>query len=143
MEQMGLGWKNSFGTGMGDDTITSGLEGAWTATPTTWDNSYFDTLFGHEWELTESGWMQAVDPHRRGRLHGRADAHDPSRKHAPMMLTTDIALRTDPIYEPIARRFHENPDQFADAFARAWFKLTHRDMGPRTRYLGPTSRPRT
>ena len=138
MEQMGLGWKNSFGTGMGDDTITSGLEGAWTATPTTWDNSYFDTLFGHEWELTESpGGCKQWTPTDAADCTDVPDAHDPSRKHAPMMLTTDIALRTDPIYEPIARRFHENPDQFADAFARAWFKLTHRDMGPRTRYLGP------
>ena len=138
IEQMGLGWKNSFGTGMGDDTITSGLEGAWTATPTTWDNSYFDTLFGHEWELTESpGGCKQWTPTDAADCTDVPDAHDPSRKHAPMMLTTDIALRTDPIYEPIARRFHENPDQFADAFARAWFKLTHRDMGPRARYLGP------
>ncbi len=138
IEQMGLGWKNSFGTGVGDDTISSGLEGAWTATPTNWDNTFFDTLFGYEWQLTESpaGAKQWIptDPAARATV---PDAQDPNKTHAPMMLTTDLALRMDPIYEPIARRFQENPDQFADAFARAWFKLTHRDMGPTARYLGP------
>jgi catalase-peroxidase len=138
IEQMGLGWKNSFGTGVGDDTISSGLEGAWNPTPIEWDNSYFDTLFGYEWELTESpaGCKQwtPTDPSAATTV---PDAHDATKTHAPMMLTTDLALRTDPIYEPISRRFHENPQEFADAFARAWFKLTHRDMGPRDRYLGP------
>ena len=137
MEAMGLGWKNSLRTGVGNDTISSGLEGAWTATPTTWDNSFFDTLFGYEWELTESpaGCKQwtPTDPLA---LTTVPDAHDATKTHAPMMLTTDLALRMDPIYEPIARRFHEHPDEFADAFARAWFKLTHRDMGPRSGYLG-------
>jgi len=138
IEQMGLGWKNDFGTGKGVDTTTSGLEGAWTATPTTWDNSYFDTLFGYEWELTESpaGAKQwtPTNPEAQGTV---PDAHDPSRTHAPMMSTADMALRMDPVYEPISRRFHENPDEFADAYARAWFKLLHRDMGPVSRYLGP------
>ena len=138
IEQMGLGWKNSFGTGKGVDTTTSGIEGAWTPTPTTWDNSYFDMLFGYEWELTESPagakqWV-ASNPEAQDIV---PDAHDPSRRHAPMMTTADMALRMDPIYEPISRRFHENPAEFADAFARAWFKLTHRDMGPIARYLGP------
>ncbi|MEX2293513.1 MAG: catalase/peroxidase HPI [Acidimicrobiales bacterium] len=138
MEQMGLGWKNSFGTGKGADTTTSGLEGAWTPTPITWDNSYFDTLFGYEWELTDSPagakqWTPS-NPEAQGTV---PDAHDPSRSHAPMMSTADMALRMDPVYEPISRRFHEHPDEFADAFARAWFKLTHRDMGPVARYLGP------
>jgi catalase-peroxidase len=137
IEEMGLGWKNSFGTGKGGDTITSGLEGAWTPTPIQWDNSYFDTLFGYDWELTESpaGCKQwtPTDPAAKTTV---PDAHDASKTHAPMMLTTDLALRMDPIYEPISRRFHENPAEFADAFARAWFKLTHRDMGPRGRYLG-------
>ncbi len=138
LQEMGLGWKNSFGTGQGDDTITSGLEGAWTPTPTTWDNSYFDTLFGYEWEKTKSpaGAVQWIptDPAAATTV---PDPHDPSKTHAPVMLTTDIALITDPIYEPISRRFHENPEEFADAFSRAWFKLIHRDMGPRPRYLGP------
>ena len=138
IEQMGLGWKNDFGTGKGVDTTTSGLEGAWTATPTTWDNSYFDTLFGYEWDLTESpaGAKQwtPTNPEAQGTV---PDAHDPSRTHAPMMSTADMALRMDPVYEPISRRFHENPDEFADAYARAWFKLLHRDMGPVSRYLGP------
>ena len=138
IEQMGLGWKNSFGTGKGVDTTTSGIEGAWTPTPITWDNSYFDMLFGYEWELTESPagakqWV-ASNPEAQGIV---PDAHDPSRTHAPMMTTADMALRMDPIYEPISRRFHENPAEFADVFARAWFKLTHRDMGPVARYLGP------
>tara|TARA_B100001059_G_scaffold162337_1_gene161903 strand:- start:486 stop:2678 length:2193 start_codon:yes stop_codon:yes gene_type:complete len=137
IEQMGLGWKNSFGTGSGDDTISSGLEGAWNSTPTTWDNNYFDTLFGHEWELTESpAGCKQWTPKDASASNTVSSAHDENRTHAPMMLTTDLALRMDPIYEPISRRFHENPQEFADAFARAWFKLTHRDMGPRARYLG-------
>ncbi|MGF6609637.1 catalase-peroxidase [Paraburkholderia sp. WSM4175] len=136
LEAQGLGWRNSFGTGRGGDTITSGIEVTWTATPTQWDMSYFQSLFGHEWELTKSPaganqWVakdaQATYPH----------AHDPSKKVLPTMLTTDLSLRLDPIYEKISRRFMDNPDEFADAFARAWFKLTHRDMGPRARYLGP------
>jgi len=138
IEQLGYGWKNSFGTGKGVDTTTSGIEGAWTRTPTTWDNTYFDTLFGNEWELTLSpaGAKQwtPVNPEAQGTV---PDAHDPSRTHAPMMTTADLALRVDPVYEPISRRFHENPAEFADTFARAWFKLTHRDMGPIARYLGP------
>ncbi len=136
MEQMGLGWKNQHGTGVGFDTTTSGIEGAWTPTPITWDNSYFDTLFGHEWELTTSpaGAKQWTAPTAAGTV---PDAHDPSVTHAPMMTTADMALRMDPIYEPISRRFHENPQEFADVFARAWFKLCHRDMGPIVRYLGP------
>ncbi len=137
LEEQGLGWKNSFGSGRGGDTITSGLEGAWTPTPVTWDNSYFETLFGYDWDLTKSpaGAQQWVptDPSAADTV---ADAHDPSMTHAPIMLTTDLALRMDPIYEPISRRFHENPGEFADAFAKAWYKLTHRDMGPRTRCLG-------
>jgi catalase-peroxidase len=135
---MGLGWKNSYGAGRGGDTITSGLEGAWTPTPVTWDNSYFETLFRYEWDLTKSpaGAFQWVptDPAAAGTV---PDAHDPSKRHAPVMLTTDLALRMDPSYGPISRRFYENPQEFADAFAKAWFKLTHRDMGPITRYLGP------
>jgi len=138
MEQMGLGWKNAFGTGKGVDTTTSGIEGAWTPTPTIWDTSYFDGLFGYDWELTESpaGAKQwtPLDFDARGTV---PDAHDPSRTHAPMMTTADMALRMDPVYEPISRRFHEHPEELADAFARAWFKLTHRDMGPVVRYLGP------
>jgi catalase-peroxidase len=138
IQQMGLGWKNSFGTGDGDDTITSGLEGAWTPTPITWDNSYFDTLFGYEWELTTSpAGAKQWKPAGGAAADAVPDPHDPSKRHAPVMFTTDLALRMDPIYEPISRRFHENPAEFADAFARAWFKLTHRDMGPKSRYLGP------
>jgi len=135
--EQGLGWKNSLGSGKGVDTITSGIEGAWTPTPTTWDNSFFDTLFGYEWELTKSpaGAHQWI-PKDGAAADAVPDAHDPSKRHAPIMTTADMALRMDPIYEPISRRFHENPDQLADAFARAWFKLTHRDMGPRARYLG-------
>ena len=138
MQAMGLGWKNAFGTGKGVHTITSGLEGAWTPTPTTWDNSYFDTLFGFEWQLTKSPagahqWIP-TDPAAASLV---ADAHDPARRHAPVMLTSDVALRADPIYDPISRHFHQNPAELADAFARAWFKLTHRDMGPRALYLGP------
>ncbi len=138
IEEQGLGWRNSFGSGKGGDAITSGLEGAWTATPTQWDNSYFDTLFGHEWELTKSpaGAHQWI-PKDGAAADTVPDAHDPAKRHAPVMTTADMAMRMDPIYEPIARRFHKNPDEFADAFARAWFKLTHRDMGPTTRYLGP------
>ena len=136
--EQGLGWTNAYGSGKAGDTITSGLEGVWTPTPVTWDNSFFDTLFGYEWELTKSpaGANQWV-PKDGGGADSVPDAHDPSKKHTPVMLTTDLALRMDPIYEPISRRFHANPDEFADAFARAWFKLTHRDMGPVARYLGP------
>ena len=138
LEEMGLGWKNSHGTGKGGDTITSGLEGAWTPTPVTWDNSYFETLFRYEWDLTKSpaGAFQWV-PTDPAAATAVPDAHDPSKRHAPVMLTTDLALRMDPIYGPISRRFYENPKEFADAFAKAWFKLTHRDMGPIQRYLGP------
>jgi len=137
LEQMGLGWRNSLGTGMGDDTITSGLEGAWTPTPVTWDTSFFDTLFGYEWELSTSpaGAHQWV-PTDPAAASAVPDPHDATKRHAPVMLTTDLALRMDPVYEPISRRFHADPAAFADAFARAWFKLTHRDMGPRSRYLG-------
>ena len=138
LEEQGLGWKNRFGTGKGVHTITSGLEGAWTPTPIEWDNSYFDTLFGYEWTLVKSpaGAHQWI-PANGAAADAVPDAHDPSRRHAPMMATTDIALRADPLYEAVSRRFHANPELFADAFARAWFKLTHRDMGPRVRYLGP------
>ena len=138
IEQQGMGWKSSFGSGKAGDAITSGIEGAWTHTPTTWDNSYFDTLFGYEWELTRSpagAWQWK--PANGAGSDTVPDAHDPDKRHAPMMTTADMAMRMDPIYESISRRFHENPDEFADAFARAWFKLTHRDMGPRARYLGP------
>jgi len=138
IEEQGLGWKSNFGSGKGKDTITSGLEGAWTPTPIKWDNSFFETLFGYDWDLVKSpagAWQWVpTDPAAADTV---PDAHDPSKKHAPIMLTTDLALRMDPIYEPISRRFLENPDEFTDAFARAWFKLTHRDMGPKTRYLGP------
>ncbi|MDA0342554.1 MAG: catalase/peroxidase HPI [Proteobacteria bacterium] len=137
IEQQGHGWKNSFGTGKGGDTITSGIEGAWTPTPTTWDNSFFDTLFGYEWELTKSpAGAHQWAPKAGAGSDAVPDAHDPAKMHAPMMTTADMALRIDPDYEPISRRFHANPDAFADVFARAWFKLTHRDMGPRARYLG-------
>ena len=138
VEEQGLGWKNSFGSGNGAHTITSGLEVVWTATPTQWSNSYFDNLFGHEWELVKSPAGASQWAPKDGAAAGTVpDAHDPTKRHAPMMLTTDLALRADPAYEKVSRRFHENPDQFADAFARAWFKLTHRDMGPRSLYLGP------
>ena len=138
IEQLGLGWKNAFGTGKGMHTTTSGIEGAWTRTPTTWDNTYFDTLFGFDWVLTHSPagaqqWTPS-NPEAKGTV---PDAHDASVTHAPMMTTADMALRMDPVYEPISRRFQANPAEFADAFARAWFKLTHRDMGPIARYLGP------
>jgi catalase-peroxidase len=138
LAEQGLGWKNSYGTGAGDDTITSGLEGAWTPTPITWDNSYFETLFGYEWELTKSpagAWQW--QPAGGAGADAVPDAADPSVRHAPMMSTADMAMRVDPVYEQISRRFMANPDEFADAFARAWFKLTHRDMGPLARYLGP------
>ncbi len=138
LEEQGLGWKNSFGTGKGPDTITSGIEGAWTPTPTRWDSSYFDILFGYEWELVKSpagAWQWVAKDVREEHLV--PDPYDPSKKHPPIMTTADLSLRFDPIYEPIARRFHQDPQAFADAFARAWFKLTHRDMGPRVRYLGP------
>ncbi|MBA2663224.1 MAG: catalase/peroxidase HPI [Bradymonadaceae bacterium] len=137
IEEQGLGWTCSFGSGKGAHTITSGIEGAWTPTPTQWDNSFFDTLFGYEWELGKSpagAWQWK--PKDGAAADAVPDAHDPTTRHAPMMTTADMALRMDPIYEPISRRYHENPDQLADAFARAWFKLTHRDMGPRARYLG-------
>ena len=138
IEEQGLGWKSKFGTGKGGDTITGGPEVTWTKTPTRWSNNFFENLFGYEWELTKSpaGAYQWVAKGGAG-AGIIPDAHDPSKKHAPTMLTTDLSLRFDPAYEKISRRFYENPDQFADAFARAWFKLTHRDMGPRTRYLGP------
>ncbi|TQF77391.1 catalase/peroxidase HPI [Elioraea sp. Yellowstone] len=136
--QQGLGWYNRFGTGKGGDTITSGIEGAWTPTPTKWDNSYFDMLFGYEWKLTKSpagAWQWIpTDPAAATLV---PDAHDPAKRHPPIMTTADMAMRMDPIYEPISRRFHKDPAAFADAFARAWFKLTHRDMGPKVRYLGP------
>ncbi len=138
MEQQGLGWKNSYGTGMGDDTITSGLEVTWTPTPTTWDNSFLETLYGYEWELIRSPAGAYQWKPKDGAGAGTVpDAHDPSKSHPPMMLTTDLSLRMDPVYERITRRFLENPGELADAFARAWFKLTHRDMGPIARYLGP------
>jgi catalase-peroxidase len=138
IEEQSLGWKNTFGSGNGVNTITSGLEGAWTTTPTKWSNNFFDNLFGFEWELTKSpAGAHQWKPKNDAGAGTVPDAHDPSRRHAPTMLTTDLSLRVDPVYEKISRRFHENPDAFADAFARAWFKLTHRDMGPRNRYLGP------
>jgi len=138
IEEQGLGWKSSFGTGKGGDTITSGLEVTWTRTPTKWSNDFFQHLFGYEWELTRSpAGAHQWQPKGGAGAGSVPDAHDPSKRHAPAMLTTDLALRFDPVYEKISRHFHENPDQFADAFARAWFKLTHRDMGPRPRYLGP------
>ena len=134
----GLGWNNSSGTGKGVDTFTTGMEGAWTDNPATWDNGYFDNLFGYEWELVKSdAGANQWAPRDGAGADTVPDAHDPSKRHAPMMTTADMAMRMDPIYEPISRRFHENPDELADAFARAWFKLTHRDMGPRSRYLGP------
>ena len=138
LEDQGLGWRNTFGTGVGDDTITSGLEGAWTHTPTTWDNTYFEILFAYDWDLVKSpagAWQWIpTDPAAATTV---PDAHDPSKRHAPIMLTSDLALRMDPAYEKISRRFLEHPDEFADVFARAWYKLTHRDMGPVSRYLGP------
>jgi catalase-peroxidase len=138
LEEQGLGWRNTFGSGKGDDTYSSGLEGAWTNDPVKWDNGFFDNLFKYEWELTTSPagahqWTP-TDPSAQGTV---PDAHDPSKRHAPMMFTTDLALKLDPIYAPISKRFHENPDQLAEAFAKAWYKLLHRDMGPVSRYLGP------
>ncbi len=138
IEQQGLGWKNKFGAGKGADTITSGLEVIWTSTPTKWSNNFFWNLFGYEWELTKSpAGAHQWTPKGGAGAGSIPDAHDPKKRHAPTMLTTDLSLRFDPAYEKISRRFYENPDQFADAFARAWFKLTHRDMGPVARYLGP------
>jgi catalase-peroxidase len=138
IEAQGLGWISKYGTGKGGDTVTSGLEVTWTSTPTRWSNNFFWNLFGYDWELTKSpaGAQQWIPKHGAG-ADSVPDAHDPSQRHAPAMLTTDLALRFDPVYEKISRRFYEHPDEFADAFARAWFKLTHRDMGPRSRYLGP------
>ncbi|HKK66931.1 MAG TPA: peroxidase family protein, partial [Bacteroidales bacterium] len=138
IEEQGLGWKNSYGRGKGADTITSGLEGAWTNKPTQWDMGFFENLFEHEWELTKSpaGKFQWT-PKGEAAKEAVPDAHIPGKKNAPMMLTTDLALKVDPEYEKISRHFYANPDEFADAFARAWFKLVHRDMGPKTRYLGP------
>ncbi|HEX2869364.1 MAG TPA: catalase/peroxidase HPI [Ignavibacteriales bacterium] len=138
IEEQGLGWINKFGTGKGIHTTTSGIEGAWKPNPTKWDNGYFNVLFGYEWELVKSpagAWQWLAKDVRQEDMI--PDAHDPSQKHRPMMTTADLSLRFDPVYEPIARRFHKNPEAFADAFARAWFKLTHRDMGPKSRYLGP------
>lgn len=138
VEHQGLGWKSSFGTGKGDDTITSGLEGAWTPTPITWDNSFWETLFGYEWELSESpAGAKQWKPKDGAAADAVPAAHDPSVRHAPMMATTDLALREDPEYAKISRHFSEHPDEFAEAFAKAWYKLLHRDMGPVTRYLGP------
>jgi catalase-peroxidase len=138
IEQQGLGWKSSFGTGVGGDAITSGLEGTWTPTPVTWDNSFLETLYGYEWELTASpAGAHQWEPKDGGGAGTVADAHDPSKSHPPTMLTTDLSLRMDPVYDQICRRFLASPAEFADAFARAWFKLTHRDMGPKVRYLGP------
>ncbi len=138
IEEQGLGWKSKFGTGKGGDAIGSGLEVIWTTTPTKWSNNFFAHLFGYEWELTKSPAGAHQWRPKNGAGAGTVpDAHDPSQRHAPSMLTTDLSLRFDPAYEKISRRFYENPDQFADAFARAWFKLTHRDMGPISRYLGP------
>jgi catalase-peroxidase len=138
IEEQGLGWKSRFGTGKGGDTITSGLEVTWTRTPTKWSNDFFSNLFGYEWVLTKSpGGAHQWKPKGGAAAGTVPDAHDPSKRHSPAMLTTDLSLRFDPIYEKISRHFHANPAQFADAFARAWFKLTHRDMGPRSRYLGP------
>jgi catalase-peroxidase len=138
IEEQGMGWKNSFGTGNAGDTITSGLEGIWTTTPTKWSNNYFENLFGYEWELTKSpAGAHQWKPKDGAGVGTVPDAHDPNKSHTPIMLTTDLSLRMDPDYEKISRRFYENPDEFADAFARAWYKLTHRDMGPVSRYLGP------
>lgn len=138
IQEQGLGWKNSFGTGKGVHTTTSGIEGAWTTNPTKWDNNYFENLFGYEWELTKSpAGAHQWKPKGDAGANTVPDAHDPAKRHAPMMTTADMAMKMDPIYEPISRRFFENPDQFEDAFAHAWFKLTHRDMGPRVRFLGP------
>jgi catalase-peroxidase len=137
LEQQGFGWRNTYGSGKGADTISSGLEGAWTTDPVKWDNNYFDNLFNYDWELTKSPAGAYQWTPKDGAAAGTVpDAHDPSKRHAPIMLTSDLALKVDPVYAPISKRFHENPEAFADAFARAWYKLTHRDMGPRARYLG-------
>jgi catalase-peroxidase len=138
IEEQGFGWKNKYGSGKGADTITSGLEGAWTSNPTKWDNGFLENLYKYEWELTtSSAGAKQWTPKNPEALGTVPDAHDPSKRHAPMMLTTDLSMRMDPTYGQIAKRFHENPEQLADAFAKAWFKLLHRDMGPRSRYLGP------
>ena len=138
IQEMSTGWKNNYGSGKGEHTITSGLEGAWTTTPTQWSNNYFENLFGYDWELTKGpGGAFQWTPKNGAGVASVPDAHNPEKKHAPMMLTSDIALKMDPIYEPISRHFFENPEEFADAFAKAWLKLTHRDMGPKSRYLGP------
>ncbi|HLI54300.1 MAG TPA: catalase/peroxidase HPI [Acidimicrobiales bacterium] len=138
LEEQGLGWRSTYGTGKGPDTFTSGLEGVWTSQPTRWDNGFFDNLFGYEWELTTSpAGAKQWTPKDRSADGTVPDAHDPTRRHAPTMLTTDLALKEDPVYRPIAERFHQHPEEFAEAFAKAWFKLTHRDMGPVSRYLGP------
>jgi catalase-peroxidase len=141
VEHQGLGWRNSFGTGVGVHALTSGLEGAWTNEPVRWDNGYLDNLFAYEWELTTSpAGARQWTPKNSEAQDTVPDAHDPSRRHAPMMLTSDLALKVDPIYAPIAKRFHENPDQLADAFAKAWYKLLHRDMG--LRFARPAPRDR-
>ena len=142
LEELGLGWKNTFGTGKGDDTITSGLEGAWTTNPVKWDNGYFDNLFGYEWEVHKGpgGAWQWKPKDGKGQ-NTVPDAHEPSKKHTPMMFTTDLSLKMDPIYAPISNRFHQHPDELAKAFAKAWYKLTHRDMGPVSRLLGPLVAP--
>ena len=137
IEEQGLGWKNSMGTGKGVDTITSGLEGAWTRNPIKWDNDYFDLLFGYEWKLGKgAGGAHQWYPTDKSLAQSVPDAHDASKSHAPTMFTSDMALKMDPVYGPISKRFHANPDEFAEAFAKAWYKLTHRDMGPVSRYLG-------
>src|SRR6202044_1669459 len=136
IEEQGLGWQSKFGTGKGADAITGGPEVTWSQTPTKWSNNFFANLFGHEWELTKSA-AGAYQWKAKGAAATIPDAYDGAKKHVPTMLTTDLSLRLDPAYEKISRRFHEHPEQFADAFARAWFKLTHRDMGPIQRYLGP------
>ena len=138
VEHQGIGWRNDCGSGMGVDALTSGLEGAWTSEPTKWDNGYFRNIFEYEWELTESpAGAKQWTPKNEEAKGTVPDAHDPDKRHAPMMLTTDLALKADPDYEPISRRFYENPDQLAEAFAKAWYKLLHRDMGPVSRFLGP------
>ena len=142
LEEQGLGWKNTFKTGKGDDAITSGLEGAWTTNPVKWDNGFFDNLFGYDWELTKGpGGASQWTPKEASAKGTVPDAHDPSKKHAPMMFTTDLALKVDPVYAPIAKRFHKNPKELAEAFAKAWYKLIHRDMGPVSRLLGPLVAP--
>jgi catalase-peroxidase len=138
VEEQGFGWKNSFGSGYGADTISSGLEGAWTTNPIQWDGNFFDNLFNYDWELTKSpAGAHQWTPKNASAAGTVPDAHDPSKRHAPTMLTTDLSLKVDPVYAPISKRFHEHPEELAQAFAKAWFKLTHRDMGPITRYLGP------